>query len=142
MMAQRKILPSRLNSVTMRIHLLRKARGFIILLTAGFIVAVIFLTTVSVRSEQNPSAPKNAEPVPNSAANEPASFTALKQKSEPKKSNVEKTQDDAAALSALADQLRDELNKMNVNVFSLDVIQKTEEVEKLAKKIKGEAYRH
>ena len=36
---------------------------------------------------------------------------------------------DAAELSALADQLRDELKKMNSNVLSLDVIRKTEKVE-------------
>jgi hypothetical protein len=139
MVVQRNLLLSRIVSVTKRIHPPQRARGLILLLTAGCIVAALFLTTVSVRSEQNPSAAKNAEPVPNSAANEQASFTTPRPTAEPKKSNIEKTQDDAAALSALADKLRDELNKMNANVFSLDVIQKTEEVEKLARKIKGEA---
>ena len=45
---------------------------------------------------------------------------------------------DAAELSALADKLRDELKKTNVNVLPLPAIQKTQAMEKLAKKIKGE----
>jgi hypothetical protein len=61
------------------------------------------------------------------------------QKGEAKKSNLEKARTDAAELSALADQLRDELKKMNANVLSLDIIRKTEKVEKLARKIKAEA---
>lgn len=65
-----------------------------------------------------------------------------KPKEEPKKTSREKAKSDAAELSTLADQLRDQLNKINVNVLSLDVIQKTEEIEKLAKQIKGEADEH
>jgi len=62
-----------------------------------------------------------------------------KEKEEPKKSKLEKTRTDAAELSALADQLRDELKNMNVNVLPLDVLEKAQKLEKLAKKIKGEA---
>jgi hypothetical protein len=117
-----------------------KLRGFMFTLGVGIIAGFVLLTTLSVRSAQIPSSPKNGEVLsPPSAVNDQAVLTTPKQKGEPKKSNLEKTKDDAAELCVLANQLRDELNKMNPNVFSLDVIQKTEEVEKLAKKIKGDA---
>jgi hypothetical protein len=107
----------------------------VVLITAG-----VLLTTLSVRSAQSPATPKSPETSPSPAAvmNEAAPATS-QPKAEPKKSNLEKTKTDAAELSALADQLRDELKTMNVNVLPLDVLQKTEAVEKLARKIKGEA---
>lgn len=115
----------------------------IILPLAVVFAALVLLTTASLQSAQNPSPPKNGEALSStSAVNDQAALTAPKQNGGPKKSSLEKTKTDAAELSALADKLRDELNKMNVNVLSLDVIQKTEEVERLAKKIKGEANEH
>ena len=120
-----------------------KLRGFILPLGVVVAAALVWLTTVSVRSAQDPASLKNGDVLsPPAAVNNASHPDAPKEKAEPKKSNLDKTKTDAAELSALADQLRDELNKMNVNVFSLDVIQKTEEVEKLAKKIKGEANGH
>ncbi|MGA2987136.1 MAG: hypothetical protein ABSG32_25350 [Terriglobia bacterium] len=122
---------------------LRKLRRCIIPSGAAVVAALVLLATVSVRSAQNPSPPKIGEVLSSpSPAKDQAALTVPKQREEPKKSNLEKTKTDAAELSALADQLRDELNKMNVNVLALDVIEKTEEVEKLAKKIKGEANEH
>ena len=55
------------------------------------------------------------------------------------KGPLAKTKADVAELSALAEQLRNELQKTNVNVLSLNILQKSEAIEKLAKKIKGEA---
>jgi len=119
----------------------QKMRGFISRLGMGGVAALILLTAVSVRSAQSPAPPKNEEvPPPAAAVKNEAALTPSNPKGEPKNSNLEKTKADAAELSALADQLRDELKKMNANVFSLDIIEKTQKVEKLAKKIKGEAY--
>ena len=88
-------------------------------------------------------APKNSEALAApEVVNEQPAPEPPKGKGEGKKSNLAKTKDDAAELSAVADQLRDELNKMNINVLSLDVIQKTEQLEKLAKKLKGDANKH
>lgn len=126
-----------------RIRLLLKLRGF--LLPLGVVVAatLVLLATIPVGSAQNTASAKDEEALsPPPAVINQAALPAPKEKVEAKKSNLDKTKDDAAALSALADQLRDELNKMNVNVFSLDVIQKTQEVEKLAKKLKAEAAKH
>jgi len=123
-----------------RVRPLLKFRGFILPLGVGVVAALVLLATVPVRSAQNPAPPKNGEVLsPPPAVNDQAALSPPKQNGEPKKSNLEKTRTDAAELSALADQLRDELKKMNVNVLPLDVIDKTEKVEKLAKKVKGEA---
>ena len=139
MVAQRKIVPEREHLVRTRVRARRNIRSFILLVLAAVVIVLVSLDSSSLRSERNTLTPKNSQEVPNSAPNVATAPTVPKQKGEARKSNIEKTQDDAAALCALADQLRDELNKMNANVFSLDVIQKTEEVEKLVRKIKGEA---
>lgn len=115
-------------------------RGFILPLGVGAVAALVLLTTVSVRSAQNPGPPKKGEVLsPPSVVNAQATLITPKEKEEPKQSNLERTRNDAAELSALADQIRDELNKMNVNVLPLDVLKKTVTIEKLAKKIKEEA---
>ncbi len=111
---------------------------FTLRLGVGFLIALLWLPTIPGRSAQNAALPNNGSSPP-AVVNSEAALTTSKPKEEPKKSKLEKTKTDAAELSALADQLRDELNKMNVNVLPLDVIQKTQKVEKLAKKIKGEA---
>ena len=121
-------------------HPSQKMRRFILHLGMGSVAALILLTAVSARSAQNPASPKSGEALsPPLAANNQTAPNTPKPKEEPKKSNLDKRKTDAAELSALADQLRSELNNMNVNILSLDIIQKTEEIEKLAKKIKGEA---
>ena len=116
---------------------------------AGFIhpsggmglAALILLTAMSLRSAQNPAPLTNAPP-PSAAVNNQAALATPKPKEGAPKSGRDKVKADAAELSTLADQLRDELNKLNVNVFSLDVLQKAEKIEKLAKQIKGEANGH
>ncbi len=105
------------------------------------VAAIVMLTSVPVRSAQNPSPPKSGEALsPPPASDNPAAANSPKDKGEPKKTNLDKTRTDAAELSALADQLRDELKNLNVNVLPLDVLEKTQKLEKLARKIKGEAY--
>ena len=62
-----------------------------------------------------------------------------RQKRDLLKSNFEKTKDNASELADMAIGLRDELNKTNVNILSVDVIHRAEKIEKLAKKIREEA---
>jgi hypothetical protein len=101
--------------------------------------ALILLSVAPVSVAQNPAVPKTGEPVSLSpAANAQAAVTAPKQ--EPLKSSPgEQAKADVAELSDLADQLRDQLHRTDINILSLNIIQKTEAIEKLAKKIKGEA---
>jgi len=55
------------------------------------------------------------------------------------RANFEKARHDAAELANLAQALQQELSASNSNVLPLDVIAKAEKIEKLAKKIKGNA---
>jgi hypothetical protein len=55
------------------------------------------------------------------------------------KANYTKLKQDADELADLAKSLQDELNKSNENVLSLDVVEKADRIEKLAKKIKSAA---
>ena len=115
-------------------------RGLVFPLGVAVVAVIVLLTTASVPSAQGPAPPKSGEALPTPAAvNNQAAMASPKEKEEPKKSGLDKTKADAAELSALADQLRDELSKTNINVFPLDVLEKTQKLEKLAKKIKAEA---
>jgi hypothetical protein len=62
-----------------------------------------------------------------------------KQRRELQKSNFEKMKHDADDLAALAKALQEELDKSSQHVFSLQIVDKAEKIEKLAKKIKAEA---
>ncbi len=62
-----------------------------------------------------------------------------KQKRNLLKSNFEKMKREAGELADLAKALQEELNKSNENVLSLDIVQKADKIEKLARKIKGTA---
>jgi hypothetical protein len=57
----------------------------------------------------------------------------------PGKSKRDSAIADAAELVSIADQLRDELKKTDVHVLPFKAIEKTQSMEKLAKKIKGES---
>jgi hypothetical protein len=121
-------------------------RGFI--LPLGWLVAatVISPTTAPSRSPQGPADPPQAglqaaQLLPQRAAEEKNPGTELtpKQKREVMKSNFEKMKKEAAQLASMATELRDQLDKSNVDILSLDVIQRAERIEKLARKIKEEA---
>jgi len=55
------------------------------------------------------------------------------------KANFEKMKHDAKELAALAKALQDELDKSNENILSLDIVDKADKIEKLARRIKGTA---
>jgi hypothetical protein len=62
-----------------------------------------------------------------------------KQKKDLLKSNFEKMKHDAGELTDLAKALQDALNKSNENILSLDIVDKADKIEKLARRIKGTA---
>jgi len=62
-----------------------------------------------------------------------------KQRREIMKSKFEKMKEDAEELASLADSLQDELDKSSENVLSLQIVEKAEKIEKLAKRIKHAA---
>lgn len=62
-----------------------------------------------------------------------------KQRREIIKANFEKMKRDAEELASLAKALQEELDKASENVLSLQIVDKAEKIEKLAKRIKGAA---
>ena len=62
-----------------------------------------------------------------------------KQKQQLLKSNFEKMKRDGDELAELARSLQEDLDKSNQNVLSLKVVERTERIEKLARKIKTAA---
>jgi hypothetical protein len=78
-----------------------------------------------------PGAQPNREP--------PQSPLSGKQKRDLLKTNFEKMKRDAGELADLAKALQEELNKSNENILSLDIVEKADKIEKLARKIKGTA---
>ena len=91
-------------------------------------------TTQAARTE-------GSQAVPRPQSNQESSQSPLsgKQKSDLLKSNFEKMKRDAGELADLAKALQEELNKSNENILSLDIVDKADKIEKLAKKIKGNA---
>ena len=79
--------------------------------------------------------------VPRAQSNEESSPSPLsgKQKRDLLKANFEKMKRDAGELADLAKALQEELNKSNENILSLDIVDKADKIEKLAKRIKGTA---
>ena len=55
------------------------------------------------------------------------------------KDNLERMKRDAGELASLTKALQEELNKSNENVLALDIVAKADKIQKLAKKIKGNA---
>ncbi len=76
--------------------------------------------------------------IPDSSRDEVPQPLSANQKLSIMRTNFEKSRSDAAELAALAKGLREVLNKPNVNVLSLEVINRAEKIEKLAKKIREE----
>jgi hypothetical protein len=85
--------------------------------------------------------PEAPQSTPRSRSNEDSSPSPLsgKQKTSILKANFEKMKRDAGELTDLAKALQEELNKSNENILSLDIVDKADKIEKLAKKIKGNA---
>jgi hypothetical protein len=93
---------------------------------------------VATSQADNPDA---AQHFPRGQSNGESSRSSLseKQKRNLLKDNFEKMKRDAGELADLAKALQEDLNKSNENILSLDIIDKTDKIEKLAKKIKGTA---
>jgi hypothetical protein len=91
-------------------------------------------TTPAVGSEASQAVPTvhpNEEPLPSPLSG--------KRKRDLLKANFEKMKRDAGELADLAKALQQELNKSNENILSLDIVEKADKIEKLAKRIKGTA---
>jgi hypothetical protein len=112
----------------------------------GLLIAVIFLAPAPAPAQSMQEQPiplsqsggrhNNNNTLP-SLADENPSLSA-KQKLGIMHANFEKSKSDAVELAALAKGLREELDKPSGEVPSLEVINRLEKIEKLAKKIRDE----
>jgi hypothetical protein len=103
---------------------------------------LLYASAASSPSRPTSDAPgPQADPNLRQAQTNPESSLPLsqKQKNDLLKSNFEKMKRDAGELADLAKALQEELNKSNENILSLDIVDKADKIEKLAKRIKGTA---
>lgn len=85
------------------------------------------------------AAPPQFQEPPVTEETEQARRLARRQRKELLKENFEKMKRDADELATLAKALQDELAKSNENVLSLQVMDKADNIERLAKRIKNRA---
>jgi uncharacterized protein (DUF3084 family) len=90
-------------------------------------------------NHSSPSADAAAQQIPTVLPDAHPPSLPTKQRDKLLKSNFEQMKQDAHELAKLANSLQEELQKSNANVMSLSVIEKTKEIEKLAKKIRKRA---
>lgn len=99
--------------------------------------AVAFSQTQAQESQEKAakSGDKPADPTANQAANQTAN---QKQPVDLKTQHQTQLEEDTARLLVLANELKAEMDKSTKDTLSLGVIKKAEEIEKLAKKVRGE----
>jgi len=135
-------------------NLARGIRPGALLLGGCLLVLALFATSSIARCRPGPQdddgqvpaqgAPRPVFPAqpqsqsPSMQSENPSPLTP-KQQRELLKANYAKMKQDADELAALAKALQEDLNKSNENVLSLDVVDKADRIEKLAKKIKNAA---
>jgi acyl-CoA reductase-like NAD-dependent aldehyde dehydrogenase len=104
---------------------------------------IIFATAAPSHPEATTQAAgtEASRAVANAQSNQESSQEPLsaKQKRDLLKANFEKMKRDAGELADLAKALQEELNKSNENILSLNIVDKADKIEKLARKIKGTA---
>jgi len=104
-----------------------------LLLVAGTLMGV-----VQTRHRPTPAAAQGREP---ELILQPESRERMSRKRQQNllKHNFDKMKEDVETLATLAKSLQDELAKSNENILSLQVVEKAEKIEKLAKRIKNTA---
>jgi hypothetical protein len=122
-------------------HWFARQRG--VVLPWGLLIAVACLAPVpapaqSIQDQPIPSTQTGGHRMLPTLPDDNTPSLSPKQKLNIMQSNFARSKTDAAELAALAKGLREELDKPNVNVLSLEVINRAEKIEKLAKKIREE----
>jgi hypothetical protein len=94
------------------------------------ILLLLFLALASMAQQGPPE-----HPLPSETPDEVRLPNGKLQREEILKADYQKTLEDARALSKLADQLKGDLEKGDYNVLSLGVLKKTDDIDRLAKRI-------
>ncbi|HEV2499265.1 MAG TPA: hypothetical protein VGY31_06775 [Terriglobia bacterium] len=109
--------------------------GLLILIGPLWAQTAAAFQTPDASTQESPPFPSSNTPLfPNNK-----STITQKQQDAIIKENLKKAKKDAEKLSALADSLKKEIQSSNPNVMSIDIVSKTNQIEKLAKKIKEES---
>jgi len=98
-----------------------------------FVLSIIVVTTLAAPAQNRPGPPSTQQGPPEDEG------TIRMKKDMAKKANTERHESlkrDTDRLLELAQQLKDQVDKSNENMLSLDVLKKAEEVEKLAHNVK------
>lgn len=114
-----------------------------IILSWSLLITLICLTLTPTLAQSSGQGSQSSgshrrSPVPDNSSDEIPQPLSSEQKLSIMRANFEKSKSDAVELAALAKGLREVLNKPNVNVLSLEVINRADRIEKLAKKIREE----
>ena len=115
--------------------------GALLILGWGWVVQTTALSAAQVPDASSASAPSGSgfpAPAPPLFPGHRSAMSGKQQRAILKE-NLKQAKKDAAKLSTLADALKKEIESSNPNVISVDVFNKANEIEKLAKKIKSES---
>ena len=123
------------------LHKFARLRGTI--LSWGLVITLICLTPAPARAQSsgqgNQSGGSHRRSTPlNDAGDEIPQPLTPQQRLSIMRANFEKSRSDAVELAALAKGLREALNRPNGNLLPLEVINRADKIEKLAKKIREE----
>jgi len=121
----------------------RFARPCAIILFWGLLFSFVWLIPVPVCAQSSNqgnqgSGSRARSSIPDASRNEIPEPMTPEQKQSIMRANFEKSKSDAVELAALAKGLREVLDKPNANALSLEVINRAEKIEKLARRIREE----
>lgn len=101
------------------------------------LLALLASPAFSARQQYPPDQPSRPDPFPKNPEEDTKLPNGKSQRDAIAKLNHEKSLKDAADLVEMATSLRDELQKAGTFVVPLASVKKTEEIEKLARRIRG-----
>jgi hypothetical protein len=94
-------------------------------------IVVLFVVAIALTAQQNPHERTLPPEIPEDVRLPNGKI----QREEILKSDYQKTLEDARALSKLADELKADLEKNDYNVLSFATLKKTDDIDRLAKRI-------
>jgi hypothetical protein len=94
-------------------------------------IVLLLAATLALMAQQNP----HEHGLPPDQPEEPRLPNGKSQREEILKADYTKTLEDARALSKLADELKADLEKNDYNVLSVATLKKTDDIDRLAKRI-------
>ena len=107
--------------------------------TKTFRIALLLSWSLAVTAQQGP--PEHQLPTPEQPEDVRLPSGKL-QREEILKADYQKTLEDARALSKLADELKADLEKSDYNVLSVGTLKKTDDIDRLAKRIRDRLRRN